>query len=92
MDITTAKALVKRALQELEVVLRDKENTLPRGQLLRFREELERMHQELESGALPPKDMRYVGMAHVIVDSWPLNTVLGPLIVKAEDAYINAGA
>ena len=43
----------------------------------------------VETDKLPPKDMRYHSLAHIIVDQWPLGSSLGDEIVELEEFYIN---
>lgn len=43
----------------------------------------------VEKDKLPPKDMRYHSLAHIIVDQWPLGSSLGDEIVELEEFYIN---
>ncbi|WKJ90898.1 hypothetical protein QZJ86_01875 [Methylomonas montana] len=59
-------------------------------QLVVFLQELRQMESELgnRDPALPRK--RTHGLGRVIADSWPLGSVLGDLIVRAEIAYFNA--
>jgi len=59
------------------------------AQLTGFRHTLKSVQQRLESGNIPSKQHRYLGMGRVILDSWPFNNDLGRLILKAENAYRN---
>ena len=42
---------------------------------------------KVEKNSLPPLSNRHLGIAHVIVDSWPLKSNLGEILIKAEHAY-----
>ncbi len=44
---------------------------------------------ELESGKIPPKDMRNRGVGKVIIDSWPFDNPLGEILLNAEQAYLD---
>jgi len=44
---------------------------------------------ELESGKIPPKDMRNRGVGKVIIDSWPFDSPLGKILLNAEQAYLD---
>lgn len=57
-------------------------------QLRGVREQLEVMHRQL-SGNLPPREHRVWGAGRMIVDEWPLNSELGNLVLRAEQAYRN---
>lgn len=59
-------------------------------QLAAFQKELTRMLSELESSDLRPLSQRSSSMGRVIVDSWPLGSELGELIIRAEGAYRRA--
>ena len=43
---------------------------------------------ELESGEIPPKEMRNRGVGKVIIDSWPFDSLLGEILLNAEQAYL----
>jgi preprotein translocase subunit SecE len=43
---------------------------------------------ELESGKIPPKEMRNRGVGKVIIDSWPFESLLGKILLNAEQAYL----
>jgi len=44
---------------------------------------------ELESGKIPSKEMRNRGVGKVIIDSWPFDSPLGEILLKAEQAYLD---
>ncbi|HEV2331414.1 MAG TPA: hypothetical protein VGY56_21740 [Verrucomicrobiae bacterium] len=60
------------------------------GQLENSKQQLTRMITQLESGSLPPKDQRLVGMGHMVADSWPVDAKLGEALLLAEQAYRSA--
>jgi len=60
-----------------------------KAQLLSFKQELELMLHEVESGNITPRGQRGRGMGQAIVGSWPYNSPLTLLIVEAEQAYLN---
>jgi hypothetical protein len=57
------------------------------AELREYRSRLAMMLGDLESGNLPPRSERPDIMSHPIVDSWPLESELGQLIVEAEQRY-----
>lgn len=57
-------------------------------QLGQCRRTLEAMEKRVDSGSLPPKAERHSGMGRMVVDSWPLGSALGGLILEAEQAYM----
>jgi len=42
----------------------------------------------VETNKLPPRDIRYHSLAHIIIDQWPLGTSLGDEIIELEDYYV----
>ncbi len=46
------------------------------------------MHKDVELGTLAAPDVKGGGMGRVIADSWPSSSVLGELVVTAENAFI----
>lgn len=54
-------------------------------QLQKFRAYFEKMRNEIENESLSKTSF---GISHAIVDSWPLNSALGELLVRAEQAYL----
>lgn len=59
-------------------------------QLIKFRMNLESMRNALSSGRLPPKAERSPGMSKVVADSWPFDSRVGRLIIRAERLYCDA--
>ncbi|MCH8969438.1 MAG: hypothetical protein IIA66_10025 [Planctomycetes bacterium] len=57
------------------------------GQLRSFESHLKDILTQLESGHIPPRNMRKLGMGKAIVDCWPLDSKLGNLLCSAENAY-----
>lgn len=66
----------------------DKEFSYNKETLESFRNELEKIFAEIQSGILPPRNQRKRGMGRVIVDSWPINSPLGCKIISAEHSYL----
>jgi hypothetical protein len=58
-----------------------------REQLVRVKDELERMLSAVETNRLPPRVDRNSGLGRVIVDSWPFDWYLGEVIISAAEAY-----
>lgn len=56
-------------------------------ELLKFREYLMVILNDLKTGSIPSQDLRRFGMGHIIVDSWPLNSKLGDILLKVEQFY-----
>ncbi|WP_326567849.1 hypothetical protein VSH64_39510 [Amycolatopsis rhabdoformis] len=59
------------------------------GQLLYFRAHLEAIKDQIASGTVPPRGHRRSGMAHAIVDSWPIDSRLGATLLEAERRYLD---
>ena len=57
-------------------------------QLAAFRDNLKTMKHQIESGNVPPRDERLMGMGRIIADSWPYDNELGKLILEAEQQYL----
>lgn len=85
---------IDAALAELdfEIGKAATEKLAPVHILERFRENLIKMKSDVESEILPPKIERKKSMSRVIVDSWPLESKLGEIIVKAETLYYSLDA
>jgi hypothetical protein len=49
-----------------------------------------RKYDTLNSGSLPEKSLRNMGLSHAIADSWPFDSKLAEEIAKAERAFIEA--
>ncbi len=48
------------------------------------------MYNALNSGSLPEKSQRNLGLSRAIADSWPLDSKLAEEIARAERAFIEA--
>jgi hypothetical protein len=82
--IADAIAAVDQALAKTDPTL-----DVPPGALRECREELQRMAREIETDALPAKNMRPRGMGHMVVDSWPLKHRVSEAVVRAQQAYLD---
>ena len=86
-----AIALARKALAALAVEFdRHKEGrgtVGDAGQLRSFESHLQEILAQLESGHIPPSNMRKLGMGKAIADCWPLDSELGDLLSSAEQAY-----
>ncbi|WP_053067971.1 hypothetical protein [Xenorhabdus khoisanae] len=60
------------------------------NQLNNFKEKLINLRNIIESGDIPQKTQRHLGMARVITDQWPFDNKLGNIIIDAELTYKNA--
>lgn len=87
-QVDQAKASVQSALEGVNAaLLQGIGDEYMRNNLKRFKTILEEMLSAMVSGKLPPPETRNRGMGRVIVDSWPSDSRLGELIIKAEDSY-----
>jgi hypothetical protein len=91
--IESARHKLTAAIQALNAELdRLTEAPVPQytteAQLLRFKQVLELMLHEVETGNLRPQGQRSSGMGRVIVDAWPYHSPLALLTLEAEQAYI----
>ena len=65
------------------------EPSLGRGdQLEVMLNQVKTMQMQIEAKTLPPAGSRVRGMAAIVVDSWPLNSMLGKRLVAAEFAFL----
>jgi hypothetical protein len=90
--IEKAKSLVMLALKSIETALDNNEiDNIPRDHIIECKENLQRILTELEQQNVTLKNMRKETMAHIIVDSWPYNSIsytLGDKIIAAERSYL----
>lgn len=56
--------------------------------LSEFRMLLKKMHEDVELDALSVPEVKRGGMGRVIADSWPWSSVVGDLVIKAENAFL----
>jgi len=87
-----AKKMVESAIEALDRELSGcsdpKLESVPKVQKEVFKKKLQRIYEILNSGLLPEKSQRNLGISHAIADSWPLESKLGEEIAKAERAFI----
>jgi hypothetical protein len=92
--VQKALAATERALsgidEELERHAAGQGSVSSTGQLTQIRSQLTRIADQLASPELPPKEQRVRGMGRVIADSWPYDSPLGAVILKAEQLYLKA--
>lgn len=93
-SIEKATELVKSAIDALDRELSNSPDpklaNVPRGQKVAFKQKLQKMYDTLNSGFLPEKSQRNMGLSHALADSWPFDSRLAGEIVKAERAFIEA--
>lgn len=58
------------------------------GQIEFMLKQIATMRAQIEAHALPPVGQREQGMAMIVVDSWPMDSLLGAEIVNAEQTYL----
>ena len=46
------------------------------------------MQQQIESSMIPSIEQRVRGMGKIVIDSWPMDSKLGSLILAAEQTYL----
>jgi hypothetical protein len=91
--IDKAKGFVKLAIKKIDIFIAESNfNEISQEKIMMFKENLQGILLELESGNLPPKGERRDWMGHVIVDSWPWPSSavlldLSETILAAEQAY-----
>jgi hypothetical protein len=91
---STTKALVaiNRAIAAIDVSLakHDIPATGPASmaQLTDFRRELLSMLDNLQNQDWPRRDQIHQHIGRIIVDSWPLDSELGDMLIRAENMYI----
>ena len=91
--MTPQAAALDLAIHAVDQALSEPDKKIgPAGvpQLIKFRVNLESMRNALSSGRLPPKGERSLGMSKVIADSWPFDSSVGRLIIRAERLYCDA--
>lgn len=84
---TRALELVATALSAVEAELAAPRYRLSAQQLGTCRDTLRGYLDELERGALPPRRDRGEGLGRLVMDSWPLDVPLGPVVLQAERAW-----
>lgn len=73
-----------KALGEDESLINDFSS---KEQLVKFRQCLLRVLRELNEGVIPPGNKRSLGIAMIVVNCWPFDFYLGPLLIEAERVY-----
>lgn len=58
------------------------------GQGVMILDQISVMMQQIETSTLPPPGQRVRGMGNTVIDSWPMDSELGALILSAEQAYL----
>lgn len=82
-----ARDLVAVALAAVEAELASPCHALCPVQLGTCRDTLRGYLAELERDALPPRRERGEALGKIIVDSWPFDVPLGPVVLQAERAW-----
>ena len=82
-----ARELVATALTAVEAELAVPRYRLCPEQLGTCRDTLRGYLDELDRGALPPRRERGEGLGRLVMDSWPLDVPLGPVVLQAERAW-----
>jgi hypothetical protein len=87
VDHATSK--IKFVVSEIDKLLLSSEigAFTSRDQLQGFKEAFLSTLAQINSGLLPLKSCRNLGISHVIVDQWPMNSYLGEVIIDAENLY-----
>ena len=91
MNINNVKQRLQIAIDKLDKELEkhhngEKAEGLPK-QLEKFRDCFLEALNKVNNNALPSLSNRHLGIAHIIVDSWPFTSKLGELLIDAESAY-----
>ncbi len=91
MKSAGAARIIADAIAALDRVLAEPDPALDVSPdvLRECRQELQRMAREIEMDVLLPRDKRPRGMAHMVVDSWPLKHHVSEAVVRAEHAYLD---
>ncbi|MCG3724110.1 hypothetical protein [Vibrio cincinnatiensis] len=93
-SIKQATELVKSAMEALDGELYrspdPKLASVSKVQKEAFKQKLQKIYDTLNSGSLPEKSLRNMGLSHAIADSWPFDSKLAEEIAKAERAFIEA--
>lgn len=82
-----ARDLVAAALDAVEAELSCPCHALCPVQLGTCRDTLQRYLVELERDALPPRRDRGEPLGRIVLDSWPFDVPLGPVVLQAERAW-----
>ncbi|WP_133753052.1 hypothetical protein [Pseudomonas sp. LP_7_YM] len=83
---------IRLAISALEVSIVEGNEAL-RGiisaeRLLEFKSVFNEVLSLLSQNTLPPKSHRHLGIAHIVVDQWPINLELGEILIDAEQSYV----
>ena len=93
-SIEQAIKLVKSAIEALDGELSSspdpKLSNVPKVQKEAFKQKLQKIYDSLNSGSLPEKSQRNLGLSRAIADSWPFDSKLAEEIAQAERAFIEA--
>jgi hypothetical protein len=54
-----------------------------------IRRRLMQMCAAVESAQVPPRDARHHGLAHRVVDQWPLTSAASAAVIAAEEAFLD---
>lgn len=89
--LNKAVAKIQKAIDELEkaILTKDKKvlSVSSINQLSKFKESFITVLRLIQSGNIPPKNERVLGIARVIADQWAFNLELGSIIIDAEQSY-----
>lgn len=89
MTLVLVKLALKNVEDEINLRRQGKGTVGNLAQLETIRDVLFKILSQIDSGNIPPRSMRQSGMGRFIIDSWPIDSKLGELIIKAEQAYKN---
>lgn len=81
---------IERALGAIDVELQRPpgESVAPESQLRHIRHHLLAMRDQIVSGALPPRQARVSMLGRIVIDSWPVDSALGSLLIAIEREYL----
>jgi hypothetical protein len=85
-----ARELVASALAAVEAELALPRHAISASELGTCRETLRAYLDGIERDALPPRRERGEHLGRLVLDSWPLEVPLGPMVLQAERAWRNA--
>lgn len=82
-----ARKIVYQLNSELQISLAQRAIKIEDAQLSFMKLEIEKMINHALN-VLPDKSRRYATLTYVILDQWPLNTVIGQSIMELEKLYL----
>lgn len=80
-------AHAEQVLRRIDMYVQSGDTAIPKVHIEHMIPRIKKMQEAAANARLPPKEVRYKELTHMINDEWPLGHSLGNTIAELEDEY-----